>query len=368
MTSTHHDKYDTIGQWAVFSHFGEQLSLHARGDESIYAISDDDKLSARRLLDERSRAVLLDPLRTSIASGEPVAMRQRHGSSEYQVLVRPILTPDRTLVIGAIAAYDFVRAVLPAAPLIGTWQWAVGPDDKNYGDRASIWDDNLYRLHEYQPDEVSNDRGPAGEWLNKLVPPVEQQHVTDFVNKGLAACNNLALVLSMGAITRPGTAKPGRKQLELIGTAMPHPAHAGVRFAYGFTREVPRPGRSRPAGYDTIPTSEVIRAYFEIASKLALAAVDCQIGVTFQRSPGWTALGLHPDFDGDFTTLLPESERLALLTYLQGARASDVAGGLPHRTAVRILDGQDLAVDITAVRIDRDAEVSRYLLLALEPA
>lgn len=368
MTRTHHDKYDTIGQWAVFSHFGEQLSLHARGDESIYPISDEDKLSARRLLDERSRAVLLEPLRTAISSAETVVTRQRHGASEFQVHVRPILTPDRTMVIGAVAAYDFIRAVLPAAPLIGAWQWTVGPDNKNYGDRASIWDDNLYRLHEYQPDAVTNDRGPAGEWLNKLVPPVEQQHVTDFVNKGLDACNNMFLVLSMGAITRPGTAKPGRKQLELIGTAMPHPEHAGVRFAYGFTREVSRAGRSLPAGYDTIPTSEVIRAYFEVASKLALAATDCQIGVTFQRSPGWTALGLHPEFDGDFTTLVPEAERRALLTYLQAARASDEAGGRPHRTSVRILDGQDLEVDITAVRVDRDAEVSRYLLLALDPA
>lgn len=368
MMRTQHTKYDTRGQWAVFSHFGGQLSLHARGNESIYATSEDDKLSARRLLDERSRAVLFDALRHTVASGESVSTQQEHAGDDYQVIVRPILTPDSSMIIGAIAVFDYDRAVLPAEPRIGTWQWNVGPDGKNYGDNASIWNDDLYRLHEYQPDTVSNERGPAGEWLNKLVPPAEQQHVTDFVNKGLTACNNRALVLSMGAITRPGSSNPGRKQLELIGTAMPHPDHAGVRFAYGFTREVPRSGRSLPAGYETIPTSEVIRAYFEVASKLALAAVDCQIGVTFQRSPGWSAFGLHPEFDGDFAALVPEDERQELLAYFDRARASDAAGRQPHHAAVRLLDGTDRSVSITAVRVDRDAEISRYLLLALDPA
>ncbi len=262
MSRVQQHKHDTIGRWAVFSYFGGQLSLHAVGDESVYATSEDDKLSARRLLSERARGVLLEPLRQALAAGQQVSWEQTHADASYQVVVQPITTPDGTMTIGALAAYDLADAVLPSPPLVGTWQWTVGPDGKNFGEDASIWNDDLYRLHEYQPTNVTNDRGPAGEWLNKLVPPAEQQHVTDFVNKGLTICNNQALVLSMGAVTRPGTANPGRKQLELIGTAMPHPDHevCGSRTASPARSPAPaghsRPGttRSRPPR-SSAPTS-----------------------------------------------------------------------------------------------------------------
>lgn len=354
--------YNTLGQWAVFANFGGTLSMHAVGDESIEKQHDDDMLSARKLLDKRSRAVLLPVLKEALQDGTVVDTTVMLDGEQYSVRVVPVHMPDGSRAIGASAIYDLEGRILQGDLLIGAWQWLVGPDGTNYGDDASVWDDDLYRIHEYQPQAVNNARGPAGEWLNKLVPAAERDEVNEFVNKGLAACNNRALVLPMGAVVRPDSAHPSRKQLELIGTAMPHPRLRGVRLAYGFTREVPKRTASQPAGYSTMSAADLLVPYFEAATELCLVTIDLQINVMIQRSPGWRALGMDPAFDDNVVLLAPVRMHEEFRSYLQSSRSH--AGDLPaFTTSLRTVSGDDVDVRIQSYRIDRENFVSRYLLL-----
>ncbi len=183
------------------------------------------------------------------------------------------------------------------------------------------------------------------------------------VDAGLAAGNNVHQLLTFGAITRLGTPNPGRKQLSLVGSAVPEQGRPGVHYAYGFTREVQRPTTYRTTGLDVVDAAEFTRAYFALASEMAFAAVDCAQSYTFMTSPSWGRLGLYEPFEGDIAALTSEKSRADFESFIAQARKNDDRA--QRNVDLIRADGTVGAFRVRAARVDATVDVSRYLILSI---
>lgn len=351
---------DPMGRWVVVDRFGDVTTLLAVGDQEYPGVS------PRRNLDRRAREVLLPALTAVIGSGEATRRIVDMGGDAYEVDARPVITPDGSRVAGAHGVFVPAGEPVPAPPLIGAWQWTVDTSGNNVGATASQWDDNLFRLHELAPDEVRSNRGPVGDWLTRLLPYEERARVKTTVDAGLTAANGVHQLLTFGAVTRPDTANPGRKQLALVGTSTAVDDRPGVFYAYGFTREVTAPSTYRTTGLDIVDTAEFARAYFALAGDVAYAAVDCVQSSTFMTSPSWARLGLHDAFDGDVASLAVREERPAFETFLATARGSTDHEAGTHDVRLVRVDGAPAPFRVRAARVDTTVEASRYLVLSFE--
>lgn len=351
---------DALGQWVVLDRFGDATTLLAVGDRDLGGVS------PRRRLSQASREVLLPALTATLTSGKEVTRGIEYGSESYSVCAKPIHTPDRSRVVGAYGIYTGEGRQVPAQPLIGAWQWTVDLTGNNVGDTSSMWDDNLYELHEFPKSASQSSRGPVGDWLTRLLPYEERARVKTTVDAGLAAGNNVHQLLTFGAITRLGTPNPGKKQLSLVGSAVPVEGHPGVHYAYGFTREVQQPSTYRTTGLDTVDPTDFTRAYFALASETAFAAVDCAQSYTFMTSPSWGRLGFHKPFEGDIAALATEEDRAEFETFIQQARRND--DGTERDVDLLRADGTTGLFRVRAARVDSASELSRYLILSIAAA
>ncbi|WIB66840.1 hypothetical protein DEI93_12865 [Curtobacterium sp. MCBD17_035] len=351
---------DPVGRWVVVDHFGAVTSLLAVGDQEHAGVS------PRRNLDRRAREVLLPALSEVIGSGAALRRIVHLGGDAYQVDARPVITPDRSHVTGAYGVFVPAADPVPEPPLIGAWQWTVDTSGNNVGSTSSQWDAGLYRLHEFSPDDVQSSRGPVGDWLTRLLPYEERARVKTTVDAGLAAANGVHQLLTFGAVTRPDTPNPGRKQLALVGTSTVLPDRPGVFYAYGFTREVPKPSTYRTTGLDIVDAAEFARAYFALAGDVAYAAVDCLQSSTFMTSPSWGRLGLHEPFEGDIASLALAEDRPAFEEFVAAARRSVDHDAATHDVRLVRDDGSPARFRVRAARVDRTAAASRYLLLSFE--
>ncbi|GAA4266613.1 hypothetical protein [Frondihabitans peucedani] len=348
---------NALGQWVVLDRFGDTTTLLAVGNQDL------DGVSPRRHLSQVGRQVLLPALTEALSNGSAVDRVAEFGDESYVVRVKPIHTPDKSRVVGAYGIYTEEGRQLPPEPLIGAWQWTVDLTGNNVGDTSSLWDDNLYELHEFPKSASQSSRGPVGDWLTRLLPYEERARVKTTVDAGLAAGNNVHQLLTFGAITRLGTPNPGKKQLSLVGSAVPIEGRPGVHFAYGFTREVQRPSTYRTTGLDVVDPTEFTRAYFALASETAFAAVDCAQSYTFMTSPSWGLLGFYEPFEGDIAALATEKGRLEFETFIEQARQSDGETQLD----VKLLraDGTTDWFRVRAARVDKAGDSSRYLILSI---
>jgi hypothetical protein len=351
---------DANDRWVVVDRFGGVVTLLAVGDEDLPGVS------PRRHLDRRSRELLLPALADAMERDVPVSQVASFDSAEYAVMAKPIRIPDGSLVVGALALFTSRDVSAPPEPLVGSWQWRVDTSGREVGADASLWDDNLFELHEYPRDAVRSSRGPVGDWLSRLLPYEERAKVKTTVDAGLFAGNNVHQLLTFGAITRLGSPNPGRKQLALVGTAMPVEGRPGVHFAYGFTREVKRPAAYRTTGLDVVDPADFTRAYFELLPEAAVAAVDCVQSYTFMTSPGWAGAGFYDPFEGDIAALATPDDRGGFEQFIARSRSAESA----ETTVVSLLhaDGTAALYSVHASRVDHGVSESRYLLLSFEVA
>jgi hypothetical protein len=358
MALTQDQEIDAAGEWVILDRFGATTTLLAVGNRDLGGAS------PRRKLTRAGREVLLPALNAALQNGQPSESAIEHGGTTYAVIARPIHIPDGSIVVGAYGVYTPARRPLSPAPLIGAWQWAVDKAGNNVGEDASQWDDNLYELHEFPKTDVTSNKGPVGDWLSRLLPLEDRSRVKPTVDAGIAAGNNIHQLLSFGAITRLGTPNPGRKQLALTGSAMPHPRVKDALLAYGFTREVPRPVDYRTTGLQVVEAAEFTRAYFALASDSAFAAVDCVQSYTFMTSPSWGRLGFHVPFEGDIAALAVEDQRADFEQFLNASRRGEAEDA--HDVELLTADGQSHPFRVRTARVDLDAAISRYLVLSIE--
>ncbi|MDQ0031538.1 hypothetical protein [Arthrobacter bambusae] len=353
---------DAKGRWIVLDTTPDGVSLLAVGGENHPGIS------PRNWLDERTRTVLLEKLRTALTSGEAFDGIVRYGASEYAVIAHPIVSPDGNRIVGAYGIFEHPGRPVPEAPLLGTWQWRVHKQTgKNVGDDSSLWDSNLFEIYGIDPATVESKRGPAGEWLAKLISTKDRDTIKLVIDSGISVNNRSRHLLSYEIVYGYGSANPGKKQIAMSARAYDDPDYPEAIMLRGFSREVDSPTKVVTPGLSPVSAGLVAEALFALAADRAFAAIDLQQEVTFRTSSKWSHFGLQPDFEGNVAALAHPEDKFMFERHLAAAAAGHI--GPEASTNVRLRTTaeawQEFAVAVAPISADED--LSRYLMLSLVP-
>ncbi|MGY2747550.1 hypothetical protein [Arthrobacter sp. UYCu723] len=353
---------DARGRWVVLDSTQDGVSLLAVGTENHPGIS------PRNWLDERTRTVLLDKLRTALTSGEVFEETVRYGAVEFAVVARPIVSPDGQQIVGAYGIFEHPGHAVPGAPLLGAWQWRVNKrTGKNEGDDSSRWDTNLFRIYGIEPATVESQRGPAGEWLAKLISTKDRDMIKLMIDSGISVNNRSRHLLSYEGIYGYGSANPGKKQIAMSARAYDDPDYPDAIMLRGFSREVDSPTKLVTPGLSPVLAGLVTEALFALAADRAFAAIDMQQEVTFRTSTRWADFGLLPDFEGNLAALAHPDDKFSFEHHLAEAAAGRIGPESSARVRLRTTaeTWQEFAVAVAPIGFAD--ERSRYLMMSLAP-
>lgn len=354
---------DAKGRWVVLDSTQDGVSLLAVGADNHPGIS------PRNWLDERTRTVLLDKLRTALSSGQAFDGIVRYGASEFSVVAKPVVSPDGKQIVGAYGIFDHPGHPVPEAPLLGTWQWRVHKQTgKNVGEDSSLWDANLFRIYGIDPATVESKRGPAGEWLAKLISTKDRDTIKLVIDSGISVNNRSRHLLSYEIVYGYGSPNPGKKQIAMSARAYDDPDYPEAIMLRGFSREVDSPTKVITPGLSPVSAGLVTEALFALAADRAFAAIDMQQEVTFRTSNRWADFGLQPDFEGNLAALAHPDDKFGIEHHLAEAAAGRVRP--ESSTSVRLRTTADLWQEfaVAVAPIGSTAGQSRYLMMSLVPA
>ncbi|MFF1831116.1 hypothetical protein [Paenarthrobacter sp. NPDC058040] len=338
---------------------------------SLLAIGDQDHagISPRNWLDERTRKVLLERLRTALTTGQAFDGISHYEGKEFSVVAIPIVSPDGRQVVGAYGIFEHPGHQVPKAPLVGTWQWRVDKKTgKNVGNDASIWDANLFKIYGLDPKLVESARGPVGEWLAKLISTKDRDTIKLVIDSGISVNNRNRHLLSYEVIHGYGTADPRKKQISNSARAYDDPDYPEAIMLRGFSREVDSPMKILTQGLDPVPSGLMTEALFTLAADRAFAAIDLQQEVTFRTSPKWAEFGLLPDFEGNLAALAHPDDKFALERHLSSVAAGQTGPQSSIAVKMRTIAEEWKDFILAAAPIDAAGVSSRYLMTSLVPA
>jgi hypothetical protein len=354
---------DARGKWVILDTTPLGVSLLSVGSTDYPGIS------PRNWLTEESRSALLAKLKETVATGEDFTGRVSYRGYEFDVVTKAIWSPDRRQVVGVTGIYDTLASNFPAERLIGTWQWRVCRNTgKNVGEDASIWDQNLFDIYGMDPQMVESNRGPAGQWLNKLVSTRDRNAIKLLIDSGVSVNNRDRHLLSYEVIFGYGTPKPSKKQMSMTARAYDDPDYPDALMLLGFSREVALPTEFVTPGLTPVPAGLIVDAIFALASNRAFAVVDLLQEVTAQTSASWTELGLLKDFEGNIAALAHPEDKAALEQHLQGV--ADGSVGPTTSSSIRLRTTQDewRRFELVAAPVDApNGGSSRYITASLAP-
>ncbi|WP_423185051.1 hypothetical protein [Arthrobacter sp. NyZ413] len=353
---------DAIGRWVILDSTQDGASLLAVGDENHPGIS------PRNWLDGRTRTVLIDRLRTALATGDPFEGAVRYGSTEFVVIANPVVSPDGKQVVGAYGVFDHPGRTMPKAPLLGTWQWRVSKQTgKNVGEDSSLWDANLFEIYGIDTSTVESRRGPAGEWLAKLVSTKDRDTIKLVIDSGISVNNRNRHLLSYEVIHRYGSANPGKKQIVNSARAYDDPDFPDAIMLRGFSREVASPMELITPGLSPVSSGLLTDALFSLAADRAFAAIDMKQEVTFRTSSKWVDFGLLQDFEGNLAALAHPDDKFGFEQHLASAAAGRT--GPETSTIVRLRTTSETwkAFTVAVAPIESIDGQSRYLMTSLAP-
>lgn len=353
---------DAKGRWVVLDATEEGASLLAVGEDNHPGIS------PRNWLDERTRTVLLDKLRTALTSGQAFDGVVRYGASEFSVIAKPIVSPDGKQIVGAYGLFEHLGRQVPDAPLLGTWQWRVHRQTgKNVGEDSSLWDSNLFQIYGIDPTTVESKRGPAGEWLAKLISTKDRDTIKLVIDSGISVNNRSRHLLSYEIVYGYGSANPGKKQIAMSARAYDDFDYPEAIMLRGFSREVDSPTKVLTPGLSPVPSGLVAEALFALAADRAFAAIDMQQEVTFRTSSRWSDFGLLPNFESNLAALAHPEDKFRFERHLAEASAGDVGPESSTNVRLRTTANEWQEFSVAVAPIGSDGNQSRYLMLSLVP-
>lgn len=248
--------------------------------------------SVRKNLDPRGRELLMDRIRDVAASGRPVDEEVSCRGLDYQVLVEPVRAPTTNMVMAVLACYTTAGEELPPRPLIGALEWKISFD----GHIDTCWNDDLFEIYELDR-SGSSPTGDMNQWVGELISPEDRTRMKVTIDAAIASVNAQRHLVPYKIITRAASDNPGLKNLEVSGRVVPDTQRNG-KWLRAITREVNgAPLSPITPGFGDLQTSKLLRAVFELASGVALMAVDVSCWQTFMTSENWQAEGLRlPQF------------------------------------------------------------------------
>jgi hypothetical protein len=354
---------DAKGRWVVLDSTQDGVSLLAVGEENHPGIS------PRNWLGERTRTVLLEKLRTALTSGEVFEGTVRYGPAEFFVVAKPIVSPDGKQIVGAYGVFEHPGHLIPEAPLLGAWQWRVSKQTgKNVGDDSSLWDANLFRIYGIEPTTVESQRGPAGEWLAKLISTKDRDMIKLVIDSGISVNNRSRHLLSYEVVHGYGSANPSKKQIAMSARAYDDPDYPEAIMLRGFSREVDSPTKLVTPGLSPVSAGLVTEALFALAADRAFAAIDMQQEVTFRTSNRWADFGLLPDFEGNLAALAHPDDKFSFEHHLAEAAAGRIGPELAATVRLRTTAETWQEFVVAVAPIGSTGGQSRYLMTSLVPA
>jgi hypothetical protein len=151
------DKTRQRGEWILAD---AELQLLSVGDR-LYPGT-----SWRSALDFVSRKALLPQMRAALATGKPRTAVVMVDDRRWAAQATPILSPLSEAVLAVLGCYDAEGQQLPAAPLVGSWEWVVtppGPDQR----LQTFWSPQMYQV--YGIPHLTRAWWDGPQWLDELV-------------------------------------------------------------------------------------------------------------------------------------------------------------------------------------------------------
>lgn len=350
--------------WVIIHDSDEAVSLLALGDHTF---DEENATSVRKNLGAIGRVLLLERLRNALNSMSSFDEKIPYGGRTYRVTVKPILSPDKTMAVGAYGIFTSIGATRPPEPVIGTWQWRVSrKDGTNVGPNASMWDrvllEEIYRITE---DVHTSSRGPAGDWLNKLVAPKDRATIKFMIDSGIDINNRKRHLLTYEAVRGYGSANPEQMQISNSARAYPDPEYPEAVMLRGFSRIVPSPTNIQLPGLMPVPEGMVLQAAFSLLNNSVFAEIDMAQKITFATSPSWADHGLQPGFEMNITSLTHPEDIGQAETYLEESRQKPEKR-TPLTVRLKTVHRGYRTFSLTATPIDTERP-ARYILAHLAP-
>lgn len=271
-----------VGQWGMFTGpEGKQVViLH---DEPVGPIS------ARKVLSETPRRLLLDEGRVAEASVAPHADISEFvecSEGAYRVEVRQIVTPWSSTVVGVLAGVWPADADVPAPPLVGSWEWIVSMDeDGHVTGRRTFWNRSLFDLYEVS-DDVARQSGywEVDVWASDLIAEGDSLRFFTSLRDGYWNDWTGVRCATFDAIAGYGTDERRKKHLRLVAQKGRMSTDDEL-ILHGFSYAVPEVFADRALA-EEYPTDNALTGFLEIVEE-PLAIVDPFSLEVLMTNPTW---------------------------------------------------------------------------------
>ncbi|QNE48616.1 hypothetical protein F1C58_16275 (plasmid) [Glaciihabitans sp. INWT7] len=346
------------GQWLLVE---REQHLLAAGDKTYTGVS------LRRTLDPVGRAILMPELKSAAQRTTDTALEVSYDSRNWVVRTIPIIAPQSGEITAVLGIYVEAGDVLPGAPIVGSWEWEVSPPGPNQTMR-SYWDDEMFEIYGIEPTGHSSGRGawPTPQWFNEIIVPEDRARLRIMIDEGISAVTPELHTLIYSVVTGSGSSKPGRRKLRLSGRAHKD-ASADIVWLRGITHEISDHIDESTPGLTAALTDDFLRAAFELATDVALAAVDTRYWHVYMTSPGWEAAGLATITNGSISSLAERTDIAELEQFLLAAALSPEVAEKPLVVKLQTAPGAYKFYSVRASGLRSGSEKNRYVMMRVSP-
>lgn len=271
----------SIGQWGMFGGpDGKQLII-LDGQPC-------GPVSARKVLDETPRRLLLDEGRVTEASTserddtvEVVTLAGR----QLRVETRQIVSPWSKTVVGVFAGVWPVEDETPEPPLVGSWEWVIAMKDGEITGRRTFWTKTLFDLYEVDS-EVARASGywEVDVWASELVAQGDQLRFFTSLRDGYWDDWTGVRCATFDAIAGYGTSDRHAKHLRLVAQKGAMSTEDTLVFQ-GFSYEVPEVFADRALA-EEYPTDDAFTGLMGLVQE-PMAIVDPNSLEVLVSSDAW---------------------------------------------------------------------------------
>lgn len=345
-------------QWVLVE---REQNLLAAGGKTFTGVS------LRRALDPVGRAILMPELKAAAQRKAETTIEVSHDSRNWIVRTIPIIAPQSGAVTAMLGIYSEVGEDVPAVPLVGSWEWEVSPPGPNQTMR-SFWDDEMFEIYGIAPtgDSLGTGAWPTPQWFNEIIVPEDRARLRVVIDEGISAVTPELHTLIYSVIIGSRSSKPGRRKLRLSGRAHKQESSDTV-WLRGITHEISDHIDESTPGLTAALTDDFLRAAFELATDVALAAVDTRYWHVYMTSPGWETSRLTTITNGTVSSLAADVDIGVLEAFLLTAALSPEVADKPLVVQLQTALGGYKYYSVRASGLRSGSEKNRYVMMRVSP-
>ena len=307
-------------------------------------------------------------------SGRGLEQTVRHAEQDWQVLLRPLISPVTKTIAAVQAGVWPVGTLVEEPPLIGCWEWRIarGEDGRPTLDRRSYWDENVFRIYGVDQRASVNEEGyfDVSDWGQDMVDPADQIRVNGSIRDAFVASGGGDLSglvgrlygLTFDIMTGYGSTKRGSAHLRSLGFLAPFAAEDEKLSIIGLSHEAPRDFHEMALDQeqDAVRVDDVLRGVMELTHE-PMAVVDSESLDMLMVSSAWR----QQDFGhvGALTDLVRDEDGLHEL--VESAANDRHMAAQSRVITVERTDGSVRQVKMTVTGVQ--SAVGRDAVIRLDP-